>query len=1728
MNDSGEIKNRTPNELINFQEELVKLRESCAKLPAEPIKNSLNWRDHDTPSSLAIELAAFGVWDWDLRANKIYFPPRWKEVLGYPDSEIGDAPEEWFERIHPNDLKSVLTSLTQLLAGESVSFSSEHRILGKDQIFKWILSEGNVTARDESGNPVRLTGINTDITQRKKMEFALRERLKELNCHNQMSEIMSNSNLTAEQVINQIVRIIPGSWQFPEIAQASVTINDKIFATSENQISTFSLSHEIKAGGKVIGEVTVFYPEGQELDAEQVFLPEESLLLFSIAVRIGNFVDTKEKDFTLLKNELRYSDIIGNINDVIFEIDNQGFITFISSPVFKIFGYTAEEITGQNFIHFVGENGQALLQRLSELSKKVELMNEYQIRTKAGESRWIQMSTRAILSDGNFKGGTGTIIDITQRKLIEIELQKSESLYRSVLNASPDTITITNLEGVILYSSPRILKMFRYTDTNAIINKSLFDFIDESDHYRVRVNIEKLFQGTLLRAEEYTGIRSDGTLFNIEVNAEFIRDPKGNPINMLFVTRDISERKQAEEKLLKSEEKYRNLVERLNDVVYEITNESIIKYVSPSIEQIVGYTPDELFGKDIFEFIHPDDVSLVAEILSKLGSRDIPYLEYRYLTKSGRIAWVRTSTTPIYENGRVIGGTGSLTDITDRKLAEEKIEKLNRLYSVISHVSQAIVHVRDKSELLDEVCSIAIEHGKFRMAWIGMIDDETKIVKPVVIKGYEEGYLSVIIPISVSDIPEGRGPTGTAIRNGDHFVCANIETDPIVAPWRGEALKRGYHSSIALPLKQSGKIVGAFTLYSSLPSFFDQEEIQLLDEFVNEISFALETIETENERQKPEIQLRRLYRAVEQSPVSIVIADLEGNIEYANPKASATTGYAFDELIGKNPRVLKSGETPEAEYQELWADITAGKEWRGIFHNKRKSGELYWESSTISPITDYQGKITHFLAVKEDITEQKIAEQELRLSEERYKVLFENYHTVMMTIDPETGEIKNANPAACNYYGWSLSEMCAKKIWDINTADPGEMKVSMQQALNKQLNRFDYKHKLRNGEIRDVEVFSNPVQIRESKLLFAIVNDITKRKLAEQEIIKFRTIADQANYGSAITSLDGQILYINAAFAHMHGYEPDDLSEKNLGVFHNEEQLPRVFELLNQLKITGSFSAQEVGHTRKDGSVFPTLMNASLILDQNNIPQFMSATVIDITELKEKEKELQRSENELNNAQELAQLGSWEHDLITGKLTGSKNYYRMIGLQPGEKIDNLYEYFISLVHPEDLPLIELLQKHQYHDNDMQVVDVRIIVPGAGLRWIQNNVVPVFENNQMVALRGGNIDITEKKKILEDLIKAKEKAEESDNLKTSFLNNISHEIRTPFSGILGFLSILQYDDLTSDERDEYIGAINQSADRLMNTINDIVDLSQIQSGLMKLNPSITDIRNLVEEVVDRFKREAELNGLKFNVSYEFTGSGENFSTDSKKLNTILFHLIGNAIKFTKSGSIDFSVRGNDSNIEFCVKDTGIGISKDKQQIVFSRFIQADYSNTRKFEGSGLGLTIAKAFVEMLNGELWMESEEGVGSEFHFNIPNNNKLLSGRENMAPEHPLPDTSVKKLKILIAEDDEGSAIFLSIIVKPFSKEILKVKPGLEAIEACRNNPDLDLILMDIRMPVMDGYEATRQIRKFNPDVVIIAQTAFALTGDDEKSLEAGCNDYISKPIHKDKLQMLIQNFFH
>jgi CheY-like chemotaxis protein len=359
--------------------------------------------------------------------------------------------------------------------------------------------------------------------------------------------------------------------------------------------------------------------------------------------------------------------------------------------------------------------------------------------------------------------------------------------------------------------------------------------------------------------------------------------------------------------------------------------------------------------------------------------------------------------------------------------------------------------------------------------------------------------------------------------------------------------------------------------------------------------------------------------------------------------------------------------------------------------------------------------------------------------------------------------------------------------------------------------------------------------------------------------------------------------------------------------------------------------------------------------------------------------------------------------------------------------------------------------------------------------------------------------------------------------------MSHEIRTPLNGILGFSDLLMEPDITTEERHKYINFIHKSGNRLLNIINDVVDIAKIEAGQMEIAISRTNVNEKIEYIYNFFKPEADRNGIQ--ISYENGLEAEEaiIRSDADKILAILINLVNNAIKFTHKGFILFGYRKTGSFLEFFVKDTGVGIRQEQQEVVFERFRQGDKLITKTYEGTGLGLSISKAYVEMLGGKIWLESEFGKGSTFYFTIPYNDEM-----DIKPEVPNvsankgADYKVKDLKVLIAEDDESSVSFLSLALKMYCREILIADTGVAAVEACRANPDIDLVLMDVRMPNQDGYEATRQIRKFNKEVIIVAQTAYAMTGDREMSINAGCNDYLSKPVNKDKLLALIQKYFN
>ncbi|WP_166964966.1 hybrid sensor histidine kinase/response regulator [Yeosuana marina] len=469
----------------------------------------------------------------------------------------------------------------------------------------------------------------------------------------------------------------------------------------------------------------------------------------------------------------------------------------------------------------------------------------------------------------------------------------------------------------------------------------------------------------------------------------------------------------------------------------------------------------------------------------------------------------------------------------------------------------------------------------------------------------------------------------------------------------------------------------------------------------------------------------------------------------------------------------------------------------------------------------------------------------------------------------------------------------------------------------------------------------------------------------------------------------------------------------------------------------------------------------------------------------------------------------------------------------GVRVDELYknpEILTDKIHPEDKPNVqEIIQSKEFKDKGLFDYQYRIIQPNNQVRWINTKTFPIIDDSGKIVKRVGIArDITERFQNLQELVDAMKKAEQSDRLKSAFLANMSHEIRTPMNGILGFAGLLKEPNLSGEKQQEYIQIIEKSGVRMLNIINDIISISKIESGQMNLNISESNINDQIEYVYTFFKPEIEEKGMRFLIKNSLPLGKAIIKTDREKLFAIFTNLVKNAIKYTERGSIELGCNKKDEYLEFYVKDSGIGIDKDRQKAIFERFIQADISDKHAYQGAGLGLSISKAYIEMLGGKLWVESEKGFGSTFYFTIPYTSELkkqaISAIETYNDQT---DNQIKNLKILIVEDDETSDLLISIMLTKMSRKILNARNGIEAIELCRNNPDIDLILMDIKMPTMDGYETTQQIRLFNEDVIIIAQTAFGLTGDRENAIAAGCNAYISKPIVKEELMLLLQQYF-
>jgi len=368
--------------------------------------------------------------------------------------------------------------------------------------------------------------------------------------------------------------------------------------------------------------------------------------------------------------------------------------------------------------------------------------------------------------------------------------------------------------------------------------------------------------------------------------------------------------------------------------------------------------------------------------------------------------------------------------------------------------------------------------------------------------------------------------------------------------------------------------------------------------------------------------------------------------------------------------------------------------------------------------------------------------------------------------------------------------------------------------------------------------------------------------------------------------------------------------------------------------------------------------------------------------------------------------------------------------------------------------------------------------------------------------------------------AEQKAIESDRLKTAFLQNISHEIRTPMNSIVGFSELLKDKKLSESEKDQYLEMISKSSDQLLNIVNEVLDISLIETGNLSVNLRRVQLNNLMKEIYLSYKPLINKE-ISFTMSTGLSDTLSLILTDVIKIRQIISNLLNNAVKFTDKGHIGFGYTLEENELNFFIEDTGIGIPSDSHDKIFERFLKVGSDNERLYEGVGLGLAICKGNIDLLNGKIWMDSKPGKGSKFLFTIPY--KPVYEEEPVKGKNKDLVRTLNNLTILVAEDDDVNFLYIKEIFKGAGAEILHAINGREAVEMCEKNDRIGIILIDIKMPVMNGYEAIKKIREFRPSLPIIAQTAFALSNEMLKAFNAGSNDYISKPFTREQLLSIV-----
>ncbi len=1409
--------------------------------------------------------------------------------------------------------------------------------------------------------------------------------------------------------------------------------------------------------------------------------PRREDLLRIFAARAGAELERQRVDQRLRASEEYFRSLIEYSSDGVMTTDAMGSLDFISPALERMSGYSAQELRGKPFTLLVdaADVGLALEQfQKIMVTPGQAFTHEFRVRRKDGVlRRWV--TTLRELPNGLLIGNNR---DVTERRAAEVRLRESEEYFRSLIENATDTISVIDRTGIFTYASPSFGRVLGWT-VQELLGRSFTELIHPEDVPAVLATFTDALahpgQGvtTEFRARHKDGNwRVFDAVGKALANGDFIAN-----------SRDITDRREAEEKLGAVETRHRTLVEQLPAITYTVEipegGPGRTIFISPQVQTLLGFSQAEwLANPNLWiEQLHPADRDWVLEdVQRKDAVGALLDMEYRVLTRAGQTVWFHNkSVTVLSTAGKPRQTHGIMFDITERKAAEEQLRRLNdeleqrvaertAQLTTLQSASQVMAATLDIQKIFDVILSKLKEVVPYDSASVQQLADD----QLTIIGGQGFANRVAVLGMRFMLVP-GNNPNFEVVQT----------RQPLILDEMGAQGYRDYdlhinarteiRSWLGVPLIFNDRVIGMMTLDKKEPGFYTAAHAQLALAFGAQAAIAIENarlysaVQDElTERRRVEAALReseeRLRAVVSNAPIILFALDRAGRF-----------------ILSEGRGLVALGLQPEGVLGQLASDLYRDQPAILAHVERALQGETFMATVEIdavafeswyAPLRDAHNQISGVIGVATDITARVRAIETERAARAQAETLYAVSQTLSATLDLHR-----------------IFEVILAKLREVVPYDSASIQVVKNDYLE-------------------------------------IISAVGQPNVAEVIGLRFNITRPEDNPNSDVVRLRRAVIL-------------DELLARQYADFRGP--VHEAVGIRAWLGVPLIFNDRVIGMMTLDKKEpgFYTEAHAQLAL------AFGAQAAIAI----ENARLYSAIEAALAESRRLADIIESTSDMVaTIDLQGPMTYLNRAGRQLAgvSAAADIRQFKLTDFYP---PAALALIQERIGRNIAQGVDADLFetsIRSADGREFPVSIVGIIHRTPEgvpVLLSAIVRDISEQKRTEAELQSAKEAAEAATRAKSTFLANMSHEIRTPMSGVIGMTQLLLNTKLDIKQRD-LVETIRLAGDSLLTLINDILDFSKIEAERLELEQKPLAVRQCLESVRSLLNPRALEKQLTFNLQID-SGVPHAILGDGVRLQQILINLVGNAIKFTDAGAVNVvcQVAGASAaqpasvTLHFSVRDTGRGIPADRMDKLFKSFSQVDASTTREFGGTGLGLVISRRLAELMGGQMWAESAgPGQGATFHFTIVAD---VAEDEPRAQVAQPPALSVEAgvllgqrlpLRILLAEDVAVNRKFATLALEDLGYVPDIVFNGQEAV-AAMTRPGYQVILMDVQMPLLDGLEATRQIRALDiRQPYIIAMTANAMQGDREMCLAAGMNDYISKPVYLTELRAVLERAGH